>query len=176
MHQFNPDVSFHLMLAGLSASLLYMYVCSPGSPKEKERKKERKRKKKTRSECHHTCTMSITNADIKASGDITAGPLCSQRRDSSAGSSLGKEDAFGGHETISRPSRRTGHGIDPSKHGATFETFGDGSFYTPIDNYEGKHRYDPTFKWEPHEERKLVRKVYIYPHVPAPSEAEIVRR
>ena len=32
-------------------------------------------------------------------------------------------------------------------------------FYTPIDKYEGKHRYDAEFEWEPKEERKLVRKV-----------------
>jgi hypothetical protein len=32
-------------------------------------------------------------------------------------------------------------------------------FYKPIDRYEGKHRYDPDFVWEPEEERKVVRKV-----------------
>ena len=31
--------------------------------------------------------------------------------------------------------------------------------YTPIDSYEGRHRYDPTFTWTAEEERKLVRKV-----------------
>jgi hypothetical protein len=32
-------------------------------------------------------------------------------------------------------------------------------FYKPLDSYEGIHRYDPDFDWEPEEERKVVRKV-----------------
>lgn len=32
-------------------------------------------------------------------------------------------------------------------------------FYKPIDSYEGAHRYDPKFEWEPQEEKKLVRKI-----------------
>lgn len=32
--------------------------------------------------------------------------------------------------------------------------------YEPIDSYEGKHRYDPNFDWEPEEERRVVRKVW----------------
>lgn len=31
--------------------------------------------------------------------------------------------------------------------------------YTPIDSYEGRHRYDPKFQWTVQEEAKLVRKV-----------------
>ncbi|KAF1948403.1 MFS general substrate transporter [Byssothecium circinans] len=31
--------------------------------------------------------------------------------------------------------------------------------YKPIDSYEGKHRYDPDFDWEPEEERRVVRKI-----------------
>ncbi|RMY73939.1 hypothetical protein D0862_14209 [Hortaea werneckii] len=41
-------------------------------------------------------------------------------------------------------------------------TLDDGSlaaFYKPIDTYEGRHRYDPNFEWEPAEERRLVRKI-----------------
>ena len=104
--------------------------------------------------------MSITNADIKASGEIAVGPLLTQKRRSSSASSSLEKNGFKGHETFDH-ARRTSHSIDPSKHNATFETFGDESFYTPIDTYEGKHRYDPTFEWEPKEERKLVRKVCI---------------
>ncbi|KAI7687651.1 MFS general substrate transporter, partial [Hortaea werneckii] len=40
--------------------------------------------------------------------------------------------------------------------------FDDGSlaaFYKPIDTYEGRHRYDPNFEWEPAEEKRLVRKI-----------------
>ena len=32
--------------------------------------------------------------------------------------------------------------------------------YRPVDSYEGLHRYDPDFDWEPEEEKKVVRKVY----------------
>jgi len=44
--------------------------------------------------------------------------------------------------------------------GVTFDMMGLKSrFYKPIDKYEGKHRYDPDFDWEPEEERRVVRKV-----------------
>lgn len=32
-------------------------------------------------------------------------------------------------------------------------------FYAPIEAYEGRHRYDASFEWEPKEEKRLVRKV-----------------
>lgn len=41
----------------------------------------------------------------------------------------------------------------------TFEAFADESRYTPVEQYEGRHRYDPKFEWKPKEEKKLVRKV-----------------
>lgn len=31
--------------------------------------------------------------------------------------------------------------------------------YKPIPEYEGAHRYDPTFQWTENEEKKLVRRV-----------------
>lgn len=43
--------------------------------------------------------------------------------------------------------------------GATFDNDSLEEFYAPITTYEGAHRYDPNFEWEPAEERKLVRKV-----------------
>ena len=43
----------------------------------------------------------------------------------------------------------------------TFEAFGDASHNRPVEQYEGRHRYDPRFEWKPKEERKLVRKVRI---------------
>jgi len=51
--------------------------------------------------------------------------------------------------------RATGH------HGAvTFDSAGlKARQYRPIDTYEGIHRFDPDFDWEPEEERKVVRKV-----------------
>lgn len=33
-------------------------------------------------------------------------------------------------------------------------------FYQPCDEYEGKHRFDPTAEWTEAEEKKLVRKVF----------------
>ncbi|KAL6708363.1 hypothetical protein ACN47E_003287 [Coniothyrium glycines] len=35
----------------------------------------------------------------------------------------------------------------------------DEEYYKPIANYEGAHRYDPFFEWEPKEEKKVVRKI-----------------
>ena len=41
---------------------------------------------------------------------------------------------------------------------------GDGDsheIYVPIDNYEGRHRYDPKAEWTPEEEKRLIRKVIM---------------
>ena len=48
-------------------------------------------------------------------------------------------------------------------HGAvTFDSAGlKARQYRPIDTYEGIHRFDPDFDWEPEEERKVIRKVSI---------------
>lgn len=48
-------------------------------------------------------------------------------------------------------------------HNQTFEAFGDVSYYRPVEQYEGGHRYDPKFEWRPKEEKRLVRKVRNYP-------------
>ena len=32
--------------------------------------------------------------------------------------------------------------------------------YSPVETYEGIHRYDPDFEWEPAEEKRVVRKVH----------------
>lgn len=45
----------------------------------------------------------------------------------------------------------------------TFERVGKASHQQPIERYEGSHRYDPQFEWEPKEEKKLVRKVGLFP-------------
>lgn len=36
----------------------------------------------------------------------------------------------------------------------------DADLYKPIESYEGYHRYDPDFEWEPAEEKRVVRKVH----------------
>jgi hypothetical protein len=41
----------------------------------------------------------------------------------------------------------------------TFLNAGLEDYYLPIDSYEGRHRFDPTFQWTQAEEKKLVRKV-----------------
>lgn len=52
---------------------------------------------------------------------------------------------------------RSGKGY---REGATFATRGlRQENYRPVDSYEGLHRYDPDFEWEPEEERKVIRKV-----------------
>lgn len=43
--------------------------------------------------------------------------------------------------------------------GGAFETAGLETYYGPIESYEGKHRYDPDYKWTPEDEKKVVRKV-----------------
>jgi hypothetical protein len=45
------------------------------------------------------------------------------------------------------------------KESGTFLSKGLGDFYIPIDKYEGRHRYDPDFRWRDDEEKSLVRKV-----------------
>jgi hypothetical protein len=47
------------------------------------------------------------------------------------------------------------------REGTTFATHGlRQDTYRPVDTYEGIHRFDPDFEWEPEEERKVVRKVW----------------
>ena len=148
-----PSYRSRIIVGGLHVSdvAMALYICRHGSTWRVLLSRRLRRSASF-------CTMSITNADIKATGELAVGPLLSRKRvDSSTGSSLEK-DAFKGHATIGHASG-TGHGIDPSKHSATFETSGNESFFVPIEKYEGRHRYDPAFEWEPLEERKLVRKV-----------------
>lgn len=39
----------------------------------------------------------------------------------------------------------------------TFDNDSLESFYKPIDEYEGRHRYDPQFEWTAEEEKRIVR-------------------
>lgn len=43
--------------------------------------------------------------------------------------------------------------------GATFDTSSLEEYYRPIDSFEGLHRYDPKYEWDPKDEKRLVRKV-----------------
>jgi hypothetical protein len=42
---------------------------------------------------------------------------------------------------------------------ATLDTDGLETFYTPVDGYEGAHRYDPAYTWDPEDEKAVVWKV-----------------
>ena len=42
-----------------------------------------------------------------------------------------------------------------------YETDDTKEIYKPIAGYEGSHRFDPSFQWDPEEERKLVRMVSL---------------
>lgn len=42
---------------------------------------------------------------------------------------------------------------------SAFDTDSFEHHYKPIEEYEGYHRWDPSFQWEAKEEKKLVRKV-----------------
>ena len=57
-----------------------------------------------------------------------------------------QDDSSSGDSNVNR-SRETWAQVD------------DPRFYKPIDSYEGLHRWDPEFEWEPKEEKRLVRKV-----------------
>jgi len=47
--------------------------------------------------------------------------------------------------------------------GATFDTDGLELHYRPIKDYEGAHRFDPSYTWSPKDEKEVVWKVYT-PH------------
>lgn len=52
----------------------------------------------------------------------------------------------------------------------TFATSGLDKYYRPVEGYEGLHRYDPDFEWEPEEERRIVRKVCFLIGISQPPE------
>jgi hypothetical protein len=47
----------------------------------------------------------------------------------------------------------------PTNH--VWETEESKEIYKPIEGYEGSHRFDPSFKWDPEEEKRLVKTVSI---------------
>jgi hypothetical protein len=50
-------------------------------------------------------------------------------------------------------------GTTPHGDSTTFASAGLDAYYKPQPHWEGLHRYDPDFTWEPSDERRLVRKV-----------------
>lgn len=65
-----------------------------------------------------------------------------------------------GFETanILKPPPKAEHGL-PGGHSTTFASKGLDVHYRPAEHWEGLHRYDPDFTWEPSEEKALVRKL-----------------
>jgi hypothetical protein len=51
--------------------------------------------------------------------------------------------------------------VNKANPGQAFENVGLEKFYAPITTYEGYHRFDPEFQWEPEEERVVVRRVRL---------------
>lgn len=103
-------------------------------------------------------SVNATGADLKAPGELAVGPLFSNKKDGSASTSSGKDSDKEELASSCDELPGTDHGVlPPPTYQATFE--GDKTFYMPIERYEGRHRYDPDFQWEPKEEKKLVRKV-----------------
>lgn len=66
----------------------------------------------------------------------------------------GKEPGFVGSTSVA-----TSISSDSTNEKGTFSRSGSASHYTPIASYEGAHRYDPDFQWEPKEEQRLVRRL-----------------
>lgn len=57
------------------------------------------------------------------------------------------------------PAQPNNQGQNSHGSSTTFASKGFDQHYKPSDGWEGLHRYDPDFTWEPSEERRLVRKV-----------------
>lgn len=74
------------------------------------------------------------------------------------------------HGSISATEKTAGGALEavtlvlPKKEEATFETEAElEEYYKPIPSYEGYHRYDPQYRWSPDDEKRIVRKVWLYP-------------
>ncbi|KAK3672120.1 hypothetical protein LTR78_008091 [Recurvomyces mirabilis] len=50
-------------------------------------------------------------------------------------------------------------GLNPHGNSTTFASAGLDAYYKPQPHWEGLHRYDPDFTWEPADEKRLVRKL-----------------
>ena len=98
-------------------------------------------------------------ADTKATGEIAVGPLFSQSDKTPSDKSIEKDHAKILQTSDFDHSSDPDHTIGLPKYHGTFDEADDKTFYAPIERYEGKHRYDPEFEWEPKEEKRLVRKV-----------------
>lgn len=79
--------------------------------------------------------------------------------DSPAGSDIDQKhpEAFADNET---PSDTQSEDVQIGQPVA-FLSNGLTEHYTPIDSYEGRHRFDPKFQWTTEEETRLIRRVRL---------------
>ena len=99
-------------------------------------------------------------ADTKVPGEVAVGSLFARAdKTPSSDSSIGKGEGAIRQYSDFGQAYNANRADDLPKYHGTFDTINEKSFYTPIERYEGKHRYDPEFEWEPKEEKKLIRKV-----------------
>jgi len=75
------------------------------------------------------------------------------RRKASIGS------AFVAASVVNDPPVKVERGLEPHAGSTTFASEGLDAYYKPSAQWEGLHRYDPNFTWEPSEEKRLIRKV-----------------
>lgn len=93
-------------------------------------------------EAQLTMVSNVTTALNNTTGLPVAGKLESDTPTSASSSRISLEQA----------------GAD--KRGTTWAASGlKTNHYRPVDSYEGLHRYDPDFEWEPEEEKRVIRKV-----------------
>ena len=95
-------------------------------------------------------------ADDKVPGFVSTEKQAdlSRRRSSLASIAGGFETA----NVLGRPVN-VDKGLNPHGNSTTFASAGLDAYYKPQPHWEGLHRYDPDFTWEPSEERRLVRKL-----------------
>lgn len=60
---------------------------------------------------------------------------------------------------ILKPPPVVEYGHNTHGNSTTFASAGLDGYYKPSDQWEGLHRYDPGYTWEPADERRVVRKV-----------------
>jgi hypothetical protein len=87
----------------------------------------------------------------------TTDPIVADTKDSSSSSSPERRSV---NDTKGTEAYTTARAVEPSKSRihTTFDSADDYGQYKPIPTYEGIHRWDPDFEWEPQEEKKLVRR------------------
>ncbi|KAK4908701.1 hypothetical protein LTR49_022441 [Elasticomyces elasticus] len=90
-------------------------------------------------------------------GFVTSDHADTHLRKSSITSIIG--GGFATANVLKDPMLQPDKGHQGNGNSTTFASEGLSAYYKPGDQWEGLHRYDPKFTWEPAEEKKLVRKL-----------------